>query len=101
MIFVFAPLLLGWLLRRGALPSSGAMIPLNWAAASIVALLFFDFAKYGGGFVVAFRAHLLALAVWGVAGFIGAMIGSRLRALGRSEFDVEEQESVDQSASAE
>jgi hypothetical protein len=77
-VFFFAPLLLGWRLRRGALATAGAAIPLGWFAATVVAFVPFGLAGFEGAFVESLRFHLLAAVLWGVAGAAGAFIGNRL-----------------------
>ncbi|MCA9519531.1 MAG: zinc ribbon domain-containing protein [Myxococcales bacterium] len=86
-LFMIGPFLLGWRLRGGALQSAGLAIPVNWLAATIVAFLFFGFAGYEGAFVAAMRMHMLALLGWGVAGFVGALIGYRLGSSARMAAD--------------
>lgn len=88
-LFMIGPFLLGWRLRSGSLQSAGASIPINWLAATVVAFLFFGFAGYEGAFVAAMRMHMLALLGWGVAGFVGALVGYRVGSASRLAADDE------------
>jgi len=79
--FVPAPLLLAWRLRSGALPTAGMSIAVGWLASTAAALAFFGLASFEGAFMVSLRLHLLAMLLWGPAGAIGALLGTRLAGL--------------------
>lgn len=78
-LFLLSPTLVAWFSKRGNLPTAGVVIGLNWAICSMVALVMVAFS---GGFEAAYvwmiRFHVLALIAWGIAGFVGAMIGSKI-----------------------
>jgi hypothetical protein len=80
LLMVLAPLLVSRLTRRGSLPSAGVVIVLDWAVCSMVTLVV---VAGSGGFESAYiwliRFHAIALIAWVATGFIGAMIGTKLR----------------------
>lgn len=79
-LMLIAPLVLSLLVPRGSRSSAGAMIVLNWFLVTFALLeLWSDISSVDGGFVFLMRTQILALVAWGVAGFIGAMVGDRIR----------------------
>lgn len=79
-LMLLAPLVLSLAVPRGSRPSAGAMIVLNWFLATFALMeLWSVISSVDGGFVFLMRTQLLALIAWGVAGFVGAMAGDRIR----------------------
>lgn len=79
-LMLLAPLLLTFLVKRGSRASAGALVPINWFAATFVMMI--SLADLGGseaGFVFLMRMQVLALFVWSIAGVIGVLIGDKLR----------------------
>jgi hypothetical protein len=79
-LMLIAPLVLTFLVKRGSRASAGALVPINWLAATFVVMI--TLADLGGseaGFIFLMRMQVLALFLWGVAGVIGVLVGDKLR----------------------
>lgn len=86
LLFFFAPFFLAWRLGGKGLQSAGISIPLSWGAAMMIGFLFFEMAAYTQtAFVLSMRLHMIALFGWGVAGFLGAMLGYKLGSRGGAD----------------
>jgi ribosomal protein L37E len=87
-LFLVAPLILAWRRRRSRSPlaTAGAAIPLGWLAATLSGFVLLRLAGFEGAFFVNLQTYIVALILWGVVGFLGAMIGSWLGSRGRNVF---------------
>ncbi|MFO7563876.1 MAG: zinc ribbon domain-containing protein [Enhygromyxa sp.] len=79
-LMLIAPLVLTFVVKRGSRASAGALVPINWLAASFVVMIVLaDLGGSEAGFVFLMRMQVLALFVWTAAGVIGVLIGDKLR----------------------
>src|SRR5690606_37695497 len=79
-LMLLAPLALTFLLKRGSRASAGALVPINWLAASFVAMIVLaDLGGSEAGFVFLLQMQVLALFSWTIAGVVGVLIGDKLR----------------------
>jgi hypothetical protein len=79
-LMLLAPLLLTFLVKRGSRASAGALVPINWLAATFVVMIVLaDLGGSESGFIFLLRMQVLALFSWSVAGVIGVLIGDKLR----------------------
>jgi hypothetical protein len=79
-LMLLAPLVLTFLVKRGSRASAGALVPINWLAASFVVMIVLaDLGGSESGFIFLMRMQVLALFMWTVAGVVGVLIGDKLR----------------------
>lgn len=79
-LMLLAPLVLTFLVKRGSRASAGALVPLNWLAATFVVMIVLaDLGGSEAGFIFLMRMQVLALFSWSVAGVIGVLVGDKLR----------------------
>lgn len=88
LLMFLTPALLAWRLKRHARWTSGLSILINWGLATILMLVVVALAGgFDGAYLWFIKFHMLALIAWSVAGFMGTMVGLKLRA--RREPDLE------------
>jgi hypothetical protein len=79
-LMLLAPLVLTFLVKRGSRASAGALVPINWLAATFVVMIVLaDLGSSEAGFIFLMRMQVLALFLWSVAGVVGVLIGDKLR----------------------
>lgn len=79
-LMLIAPLVLTFVVKRGSRASAGALVPINWLAASFVVMIVLaDLGGSESGFVFLLRMQVLALFLWTLAGVVGVLIGDKLR----------------------
>jgi hypothetical protein len=79
-LMLLSPLVLTFLVKRGSRASAGALVPINWLAASFVVMIVLaDLGGSESGFIFLMRMQVLALFMWTLAGVVGVLIGDKLR----------------------
>jgi hypothetical protein len=79
-LMLLAPLVLTFVVKRGSRASAGALVPINWLAATFVIMIVLaDLGGSEAGFIFLMRMQVLALFLWSVAGVVGVLIGDKLR----------------------
>lgn len=79
-LMLIAPLVLTFVVKRGSRASAGALVPINWLAASFVVMIVLaDLGGSEAGFVFLMQMQVLALFLWSLAGVVGVLIGDKLR----------------------
>jgi hypothetical protein len=79
-LMLLAPLVLTFVVKRGSRASAGALVPINWLAATFVVMIVLaDLGGSEAGFIFLMRMQVLALFLWSVAGVVGVLIGDKLR----------------------